>query len=266
MDQLHPSVEALIRRVIAAGKPFDWLAEYNAVSELNRLAHEQDAPPGRDLTELLDAPITVGNVTLSRLSWAGVEWYNEIARLWWREDPAMRDLALAWLHANSRSAVVLGDAASGERRVRGMIRAWARALTAPWEAIQAAVDALLPPSKQSQSTGSPDDGPARGRHSVLAHLVASTGLAASHWLYDVPYERVVDVLRELAESSFEQQANQAALLGVRLSDPEGSWSFRAFIRYRNAAKAFMDRHGVDTSSKARKKKALAVQSLESEGG
>lgn len=254
MDQLHPSVEALIRRVIDAGKPFDWFAEYQPVAELNRLAHEQDAPPGRHLVDLLDAPIAVGNTSLKRLSWAAIEWYNDTARVWWKDHYAMRDLALAWAHAHGRSATAIQDAASSEARMRRTIRSWASGLTAPWEAIQAAVDALLPMPSSSPTDASGGEQAARSRHSVLAHLVASTGMPDTHWLYDVAYEHVVDVLRELAEASFAAQAHQAALLGVRLNEPEDSWSFQAFIRFRNASKAFMDRHGVDTSSKARQKK------------
>ncbi|HMO03894.1 MAG TPA: hypothetical protein PKC67_02595 [Kiritimatiellia bacterium] len=254
MDQLHPSVEALIRRVIDADKPFDWFFEYHHVAELNRLAHEQDAPPGRQLVDLLDAPIVVGNTSLRRLSWAAIEWYNDLARIWWGDNASMRDLALAWAHAFSRSAIVIQQASSGEARTRRTIRSWANGLSAPWEAIQAAIDALLPRRSYPPIEASGVTLPASAQHSVLAHLVGSTGMPDTYWLYDVAYEHVVDVLRDLAESSFEAQAHQAALLGVRLSEPEDSWSFQAFIRFRNASRAFMDRHGVDTSSKARQKR------------
>lgn len=261
MDQLHPSAEALIQRVLAAGKPFDWVAEFRAVAELDRLAREQDGPPARDLPALLDTAITVGNVSLKRLSWSGVEWYNDTALTWWRDNPRVREVALVWAHAYSRDPAAIREVLTGEGRARRRILAFGWSLTAPWEALQAAVDVLLPVGYKSERG---EAGAARPRDSILASLVSHTGLDESYWLFSTSYDHVVDTLREIAEKSFADQARMAALLGVRLSEPDDAWSVQAFNRFRMASKKFVDRHGVDTSAKGRRNRKKAAQALETE--
>lgn len=242
MTNLHPSVETLVRRVIADRKKFDWFAEFDAIAELNRLAHEQEAPPGRDLPAHLDTPLVVGNVSLRRLSWSGVEWFNTSAIPMWREKPQVREIALAWAHSHSRDPAAMSEmVARGETSARRRLTVWAWGLTASWEAIQAAIDVLLPASR-SRAPGEP--GAQLSRDSVLSLLVTKTGLPDKHWLFEVSYERVCDVLREIRESTWADQARMAALLGKRISEPDDSWAVQAFIRFSDASKAFLDKHGV----------------------
>jgi hypothetical protein len=243
--ELHPAAQRVVRRVLASGRPFDWVEHFGTVATLDRLAREQDAPPGGELPALLDTPLRVGDVTFRRMSLAAIEWYNQCACAWWADNPALREQALAWCHAVGRNHADLGAGVWTEREARRAVRRWALGLRAPWAAVQAVVQALLPAKRPADSTpesGASATGDTRG---MLARLVAGTGLSEEHWLFAVPGEAAIAALRELAATSYEQQATMAALLGVSLREPDTSWAVQSFMRFRAAAKAFLEQFGVE---------------------
>lgn len=239
MRELHPSAQGVLSRVLAAKEEFDWFAEFGAVAELDRLARAMDGRQGRELAEHLDTPIRVGNVTFYRLSWAAADWYDDCALAWWRDQPFLLAKALGWAHAHARDPQAIREASASRTRAKVIVLYWAAGVAAPFMAVDAAVRALLP--QTAARTGDRKSGDGR---SLLAYLTTRTGLPQEHWLYKVSFDHVCDCLRELSESSLDDQAQVAAMLGKKIESAAESYYGIAWLAFREAAKVFLERHGV----------------------
>lgn len=243
MTEMHPSAARVVDLIASAGKVIDWVGDFQLLADLDRLAREQDAPPSSEHAALLDTPMTVGRVTLHRLSLGAVHWYQHIAKVWWGDDKDMLNMALVWAHAHSRDPDAIEKMSINQRGAKWALKAWALTRGVPWEAMMAAVDALLPPRSQKVD-GQESDGQANTM-SLVARLVSQTGLPETYWLYGCSNEHVVAAIREVAEKSHRDQARMAALLGVRLSDAEESWAVQSFIRFRHASRKLLAKYEVE---------------------
>jgi hypothetical protein len=228
---MHIMAQRVVDQVRAAGAALDAVAHFDDLDRLNRAALALAEPPAWQRVAALDWPLTVGNATLRRLSWAGWEWVEERARAWFAADPAFFDFSLAWAMAHAGDPGAF-EAASTPWAARRLVRRWLRGLTCSTEALMAAASSLLPETEGTEH-GKRKKAKAFGPGLVLARLMQEFGGDAEWWMWRAPLETVRGALALLEEQNAAARREGA--------DGPAAWEHAAFRAWLAEVKAFQEK-------------------------
>ncbi len=233
---MHPLVQQTLAKAAAAGAVIDFIADFDTLIELERLAQAIERPPADERLALLAAPIRVGGVDLHRLSLGAIEWLSERGLAWFEGDPLQQDLLVGFVmaHVKAPEAFLRLNAA---REARKTIWDWRISVHASKEELGVAMTALLTVADPGEKT---DAGKATRRHGfgpIVAHLVDRFGGSPAYWLWECPDGFALFMLRHA------QRVPAPGSLTVGIGgapDPDG-WYARATWKFQKAAKAYLAR-------------------------
>lgn len=239
--KLHPLVQRTIHRARAAGAQVDIVDDFADIAHLNTLAAALDHPDLETRLSILHSPVTVGDVTLRRLSVAAEEWLAEHRD--WFTSSRMETLALAYVMSHKAHDVL---SLGGRVEAWARIRAWSLTVRASFDALAEGVAALLlaraPETPESAKPGKDTpEAETAGCGALVALLVREYGHTVDYWLFEAP----ADLARYLIEGDFlprrraEEQAYRSA--STKISAPKLTYQAVAHRRFVEASQAWLSR-------------------------
>jgi hypothetical protein len=237
MTALHELTIKAIRRAQAQGGIVDPVEDWSAIAGLDRLARAATEMEPEDKLLFLDLPVTVGNISLYRLSWGASDWLTELAMEWFQDEPSMLDRAVVFAHVYSRDPSFLRTY-SDIGSARAEIMRWSRECSASIESMVAAVDRLTlkvpsdkEPQKKIKEAVTASNGP------IFDRLMDDYKQPVEYFLWEISAESLsvlinANTLKHDAESrSYESAAGKA---------PDTNSKFaRQTIKFQRAAREFM---------------------------
>lgn len=150
------------------------------------------APDGVE-TSLIGMPVRVGlsDVWLWPMTVGASIWWRDCAIVWFKGNDGFLFWALAWTLAHARTAKVF-RAASTPESARRLVEGWALTLGATRAEIEAAVDAVLPPSGGENAARPAAKTPPPSWTRIVNELAEDYGLAEDHWLWDKDTAATID--------------------------------------------------------------------------
>jgi hypothetical protein len=239
MTALHELTIKAIRRAQAQGGIVDPVEDWTAIAELDRLARAATEMAPEDKLLFLDLPVTVGNISLYRLSWGASDWLTELAMDWFQEEPSMLDRAVVFAHVFARDPSKFRTHSDITTARKGITQ-WSRECSASIESMVAAVDRLTlhvpstkEPEKKIKESKTASNGP------IFDRLMADYKQPIEYFLWEMSAESLsvlinANTLKHDAESrSYESAAGKA---------PDTKSKFaRQTIAFQRAAREFMSR-------------------------
>lgn len=231
---MHPLVQQTLRKAAAAGAAIDFIADWDDLVELERMAVAIERPPAEERLALLAAPIVVGGVPLYRLSLGALEWLMERALPWFDGDADLQDLLVAYAMANVKAPEVflrLHTAKAARTEVLG----WARTVRASKAELGLAMTALMSVAEREPDTPAGKSAQSHGFGPIIAHLVDRFGGAPDYWMWECPDGFALYMMQHA------DRVPAPGSMGIARGgapDPDG-WHARATWRFQKAAKAYL---------------------------
>ena len=268
---MNPVAARIVRAVKAAKPDFDALAEFDSISELDRLAREMCERPAGTKYEAFETPVVCGNVKLYPIT-IGARHFSEQFAAWFPGEPGRCDTATLFAMAHCyrpatvrkgfmRHSVDLADLDTPEA-AKEAVSQWARRCTATAEELldkansllgnrrgvtdgfklacvrSALADggdiaALLKSLDESAADKTEDD----SLGGVLSFLCEVHGETPEYWLWHESESNVFALLTAKTQREIAKHADTQRMA-------RETWEDESHRRFWNAAKAFGRKHGV----------------------
>ncbi len=254
---MHKLAAHTVRQALRDGAKIDPLDDFDALAELDAAARASESLPLWREAEILDAPVLLGDPA-ARSGRCAVLYPPSYAALVWIEDNVDAFFGAATLKGNLACAWALAHAydpesfamASTPRLAGREVKRWAAGLNCGIEALLTATRRLLMHDERYDTTnkhGSTRIGPEGGRKKklqarlMLARLTHEFGQAEDYFLYG-PRDRLmaaIDLIQKKDEAERKAIAKAEGKAAAR--DPDAPEQ-RAFVRWREASEAFLERY------------------------
>jgi hypothetical protein len=155
---MNKALKSALIELKSEGVTLDPIADLDHILVLDRLARQMMAPPSAGEAALFSPAITVGNVTLRRLSLGARVWLAEVVAEWYANEPRQSDLAHLYAMAHSDRPETLWAVQHDRAAMDRAIAAWSRTVTASMNAmIDAAARLHATRGEPDASTRGPGD-------------------------------------------------------------------------------------------------------------
>jgi len=234
MSALHELTIKAIRRAQQQGGIVDPVEDWAAIAELDRLARAATELQPEDRLLFLNLPVTIGNVSLYRLSWGASDWLTELAMVWFKDEPTMLDRAIAFAYVHSRNPSIFHRCSDSQTAKAEIIR-WSCECSAPIEALLKAVDILTSDSSEPVSEGSQNTFTSMGP--VFDRLMKEYHLPIDYFLWEIS-AMALGVLIRSNTLNVEKDINAMDSAGGRAPDVNSRMT-KATIKFQRAAANFV---------------------------
>lgn len=246
---MHLLTKQLLGELAHNGLPVVLTEDLDDLIDLDRLAHAQSEPEPTVALDLLDIPLEVHGIRFWRLSWYAIQWYDNRALPWWRDNDGMLLIALAWAMAHARDPEPFDNMGS-EKQAALIIKLWARKLRGCVDQVALVVQTLQPTTSSlktlthkwaSKSKAKRTDSIAApyADSIVLARLKQEFGGTDADWLF-CPYDRVMGAFDLLAKQDEDMRKAEAKAKDAAIVTAS-KWAVESFVAFREAAKAFKEK-------------------------
>lgn len=236
MPALHELTISAIQRARQQGGIVDPVEDFAAIADLDRLARACSDMPAESRLLFLDLPVIVGDVKLYRLSWGAIDWMVECAAVWFSDNGSLYDRAIAWAHAHARSPGAFRRCAS-RREAEAEIWRWSREISAPWQAVLAAVDELTSELSSKKDGTERKDRTRTSDAPILESLIEQYGKTLDYWLWDISAAVFASLLKA-HQIRIDRLESASSTAHGKAPDPESHY-VRATISFQRAAKVFV---------------------------
>ena len=195
--------------------------DFDDVWAINEIARKIAKPDIDDTLDILAMPLTVRGLTLYPLSLGAAKWLDDVAAVWFSDNPLLWNLCVAYTASRTCLPEDLWAIAT-RREARKAICRWWRHLDCSYQELAVALDKLLGLEERSEQDETrereaADYGP------VVALLCREYGQSPQYWMWDAAIDEVATMLQQhesrvvAEEEAVMQERARAAGKNTRVS-------------------------------------------------
>ena len=230
--QIAPLLRVELATLAKMGLVPDAAKDFEALLQLNEIAHDVIDAGSATLAEMADIPQRVGNVTLRRMTLGSFLWLTEYAQSALTRHDFYADLAALFALSRSHTPNRLPWTHDTDTLL-ATLKHWQRGITCSMQDLITVADTLIPAADPDSET--PDGPEAYG--GMIAALVSRLGHDRDYWIWKCP----LSWLNQCINHCLTEQDREIALSGMKTTsggrlatDPVAI----AIARFRRAAMRF----------------------------